>query len=104
MLKAKMYIIVQLEIKLPTGTLPSIIIIPATNNNDASKFLARNALNDAEATKKASKANIVADNGEKMYLNIHWNKLPSVCTCAPQSTGTTTSDDPEFKIAASAAF
>ena len=77
-LKAKMYIIVQLEIKLPTGTLPSIIIIPATNNNEASKFLALNALKDAEATKKASKANIVADSGEKIYLNIHWNKLPSV--------------------------
>ena len=57
MLKAKMYIIVQLEIKLPTCTLPSIIIIPATNNSDASKFLALNALKDAEATKKASKAN-----------------------------------------------
>jgi len=70
-LKAKMYIIVQLEIKLPTGTLPSMIIIPATNNNDASKFLALNALNDAEATKKASKANIVEDKREKIYYNIH---------------------------------
>jgi hypothetical protein len=55
MLKAKMYIIVQLEIKLPTGTLPSMIIIPATNNSDASKFLALNALNDADATKKLVK-------------------------------------------------
>ena len=63
--------IVQLEIKLPIGTLPNIIMIPATSNNDASKFLALKALNDAEATKKASKANIVADKGEKIYLNIH---------------------------------
>ena len=46
-------------------------MIPATSNNEASKFLALKALNDAEATKKASKANIVADKGEKIYLNIH---------------------------------
>ena len=66
-----MYIINHEEIKLPTGTLPNIIIIPAIKSSDASRFLALNALNDAEATKKASKANIVADKGEKMYLNIH---------------------------------
>ena len=57
--------------RFPIGTLPNMIMIPATSNNDASKFLALKALNDAEATKKASKANIVADKGEKIYLNIH---------------------------------
>ena len=74
------YITIQLDIKPPAGTLPIIIIIPARRSKEASKFLALNARKEAEATKNANKANMVADKGENIYLNIHWNKLPFFCT------------------------
>ena len=44
------YIIIQLGIRLPSGTLPIIIIIPANKSSVASKFLALNARYDADAT------------------------------------------------------
>ena len=49
---------------LSIGTLPSINNTPDINNNVASKFLFLNALYDAEATKNASKANIVEPSGK----------------------------------------
>ena len=53
----------------PNGTLPNINMIPAIKSKVASKFLILKALYDAEATKKASKANIVADKGVKIVKN-----------------------------------
>ncbi len=50
-------------IKLPIGTRPSINMMPATNKRVASKFLILNALYDAEATKNANNANMVAERG-----------------------------------------
>ena len=58
------YITIQLDIKTPAGTLPIIIIIPARSSKEASKLLALNARKEAEATKNANKANMVADKGE----------------------------------------
>ena len=58
----------------PNGTLPNINIIPAIKSKVASKFLILKALYDAEATKKANKVNIVADNGVKIVKNIQEKK------------------------------
>ena len=50
MTNTNIYIIIQLEISPPAGTLPIIIIIPASKSSVASKFLALKARYDAEAT------------------------------------------------------
>ena len=57
----------------PTGTAPIITSTPAVNNSDASKFLILKALQEAEATKKANNANIVASNGLNNESNIQVN-------------------------------
>ena len=64
----------------PKGTLPNINMIPAIKSKVASKFLILKALYDAEATKKASKANMVADNGVKIVKNIQEKREPSILT------------------------
>ena len=46
---------------------------------------------------------MVADNGVKILSNIHLNKPPSVDMCAPHSTALTVSEDPDAKMACSAA-
>ena len=76
----------QLEILLPKGTLPIMIIIPDASNNVASKFLILNALYEADATKNASSANMVADKGVNMNSKIHLKRVPFSITCPPHST------------------
>ena len=75
-IKTKRYKTNQLEIELPSGTRPIMIIIPEISNKVASKFRIRNALYEAEATKKANNANIVADRGVKINSKIHLNIVP----------------------------
>ena len=70
-------------INSPMGTLPNIKIIPDTNSKVASKFLIRNALYDADATKNASNANIVEESGVKILKNIHENRDPFACKWTP---------------------
>ena len=71
------YKINQLEIELPSGTRPIMIIIPEMSNKVASKFRIRKALYEADATKKANNANIVADRGVKINSKIQpkWFKI-----------------------------
>ena len=75
-IKTKRYKTNQLEIELPSGTRPIMIIIPEISNKVASKFRIRNALYEADATKKANNANIVAERGVKINSKIHLNMVP----------------------------
>ena len=64
------YNITQPVIASPAGTLPIINNIPDAKSNVASKFLILNARYEADATKNANKANIVAPKGVMIWRNI----------------------------------